>query len=387
MNRVLSVVAGVSFAASLFQRMIDPVIPQIALDFRVDPATAALLSTAFAIPYAFVQPVLGGMADLLGKTRLMAGCIVVLALATLAGAVATDLPTLFVARAIAGMASGGVFPIALAITGDLVPLGNRQLALSRLIAITLAGGLIGAVVGGIVGDLIGWRGVFFGGAGLAVMAFLSMIFGLRGVETDAPARLDFGLLRANYLAIFRNPLAKICFGAVFLEGIFVWGLFPHLAALLYAEGETRAVIAGVVLAGFGFGGIIYAFILPRLLASLGAHKLMVIGGALVGVGLAATALRLVWQAEFLDFMLMGCAFYMLHGSIHVYVTELAPAGRGAAAALHSAFFFVGQGVGPIVYGLGFAHMGPTPMLLASAAMIALVGVWCALALHHRHVKE
>jgi predicted MFS family arabinose efflux permease len=297
------------------------------------------------------------------------------------------LTTLFVARAIAGMASGGVFPIALAITGDLVPLKNRQLALSRLIAITLAGGLIGAVAGGIVGDVVGWRGVFYGGAGLGIMTFLAMIVGLRGAAADAPARLDFAFLRENYRTLFRNPLAKICFGAVFLEGIFVWGLFPHTAALLYAEGETRAVIAGIVLAGFGVGGIIYAFVLPRLLAGLGAHKLMVIGGGFVALGLALTALRLSWPAEFAAFMLMGCAFYMLHGSIHVYVTELAPAGRGAAAAMHSAFFFVGQGVGPVVYGLGFTHLGPAPTLLVSAAMIALVGVWCALMLHHPHVKE
>ena len=53
-------------------------------------------------------------------------------------------------------------------------------------------------------------------------------------------------------------------------------------------------------------------------------------------------------------MLLGFGFYMLHGCIQIYVTELAPAARGSAMALHSFFFFLGQAVGPIVYGVGLA---------------------------------
>src|ERR1700674_4122215 len=274
MSRVLNVVAGVSFATALFQRAVDPVIQKIAIDLAVDPTTAALLSTAFAIPYALVQPLLGGMADMLGKIRLMTACLVVLVASALAGAVADNFPMLFAARAISGMAAGGVFPIALAIAGDLVPLSGRQIAVSRLLAITLAGGLLGASIGG--------RGVFFGAAGVGAAALLAIVFGLRGVATDAPARFDLDLLGSNYLLIFRNPLAKLCFSGVFLEGIFVFGLFPPLAALLYAAGETRASIAGVVIGGFGLGGVIYAFLLPWALGRFGVRRLMIAGGSLVG---------------------------------------------------------------------------------------------------------
>jgi predicted MFS family arabinose efflux permease len=382
MSRVLNVVAGVSFATSLFQRAVDPVILQIAIDFSVDPATAALLSTAFAIPYALLQPVLGGMADMLGKIRLMTACLIVLVMSALAGAVATDFPMLFAARAISGMSAGGVFPIARAIAGDLVPLGERQVAISRLLAITLAGGLLGASLGGVVGDLIGWRGVFFGAAGIGAAALVAIVIGLRGVETDAPARFDLTLLRANYLTIFRNPLAKICFSAVFLEGIFLFGLFPHLAALLYAEGETRASIAGIVIGGFGLGGVIYAFVLPWVLTRFGARRLMIAGGSLVAVALVLTALRMPWPVEFLVFVLIGCAFYLLHGSIQIFVTELAPVARGASTALHSAFFFMGQGIGPVFYGFGFALFRLAETLIASAAGMAFVGLWCAQMLQH-----
>ena len=67
------------------------------------------------------------------------------------------------------------------------------------------------------------------------------------------------------------------------------------------------------------------------------------------------ALRLPWPVEFANFMLLGFGFYLLHGCIQVYVTELAPPARGSAIAVHSMFFFLGQAAGPVVYGVGLGH--------------------------------
>src|SRR5919108_2805204 len=158
MNRVLTIVALTCFASSLFVRSVDPVIPPIASDFAVATATAALLSTAFALPYAFVQPVLGAMADMMGKVRLMTVSLLVLVAAGMVGAFATSFPVLMASRIVAGIASGGLFPIALAIVGDLVPVKQRQVAISRLLFASMTGNLLGASRAGVIGDLIGWRG-------------------------------------------------------------------------------------------------------------------------------------------------------------------------------------------------------------------------------------
>ncbi len=45
---------------------------------------------------------------------------------------------------------------------------------------------------------------------------------------------------ANFRSIFADPRAKICFGAVFFEAIFIHGLFPYVALLLLETGATRA---------------------------------------------------------------------------------------------------------------------------------------------------
>ena len=383
MMHVLNVVACVIFAGALNTRVVDPVIPQIAFDLSVEPATAALLSTAFAVPYALVQPLLGAMADTFGKVRMMGICLTGMVASALIGAIATDFTVLLASRAASGIAAGGLFPIGLAIAGDLVPIQRRQVAIGRLLAATMTGNILGASAAGVVADLTSWRGVFLVTALIGATAMAIATLGLRGVVKDESKRFEFAGQLANMRAIFGNPLAKVCFGAVVLEGAFLFGLFPHMAGLLYEDGETRASIAGIVLAGFGFGGLFYTFVVSLLVRHAAERWLMLTGGILMGLGLAAIALRASWQVDFAIFILFGFAFYLLHGPIQVYVTELAPAARSTAASFHAGFFFLGQAAGPAVYKYGLSHIGVTGSLTIAAIVIVLTGLWCATKLRPR----
>lgn len=109
---------------------------------------------------------------------------------------------------------------------------------------------------------------------------------------------------------------------------------------------------------------------------------MFLGGALMGLGLALISIRAPWQIEFAIFVLFGFAFYLLHGPIQVYVTELAPSARGMAASMHAAFFFLGQAAGPVAYKYGLSIIGTTASLLVGAGALVLTGLWCALTLRH-----
>jgi predicted MFS family arabinose efflux permease len=377
MHRALTVLAFVCFATSLFVRPADPVIPQIAAGLMVDTATAALLSTAFSLPYAATQPLLGALADMMGKVRLMMASLLVLVLAGFAGALATNFSLLFVTRVLAGCASGGIFPIALAMAGDLVPINRRQVEISRILAASMTGNLLGASIGGLVGDLVGWRGVFVTTALIGSTVFLVALIGFRRIALREAPRVGLAATGRNFRTIFANPLAKICFGAVFLEGIFLFGVFPYEATFLHAQGETRASIAGLVIAGFGVGGVLYTFVIATLLRRLGERLLMLGGGAVIALGLIVAASGAPWQFQLANFVALGLGFYLLHGCIQIYVTELAPKARALALALHSASFFLGQGIGPIAYGASFTAFGTVPSLAFGSVVLIMVGIVCA----------
>lgn len=381
---VLKIVGLVVFAQTLFTRAVDPVIPQIAAELAVDVQTAALLATAFTLPYALVQPLLGTIGDFFGKTRLMNASLLVIALTALICAVATSFSFLVAMRIAAGLVAGGVFPVAMALVGDLVPVQQRQVAIGRLLAVGLTGNLLGAAIAGVIGDVLGWRGVFavLGLFGLIVAA--AAYFAFRNVVTTKPATpFNPAAAIANFREIFADPRAKVCFGAVFLEAIFIQGLFPYVALLLLATGQPSASVAGVVIGAFGLGGVIYSFLIPVLIGNVSERRLMIIGGALAAAGLILVALHFPWYWQIAVFGLLGFGFYLLHGCIQVHVTDLTQTARGAAASLHSCFFYLGQAVGPVVYGFGFARGGPEPNLLVGAAVVLMVGLACAKLLRHR----
>ncbi len=376
MSSILIRLSFIGFVTALSSRCVDPVIPQIAWGLQIDPATVALLSTAFALPFALVQPVLGPVADMIGKIRVMVLCLAVLVIASLVCGLATDFTTLFAARIVAGMATGGIFPVGLALIGDLVPIRERQVALGRWLIVIMTGNLLGASVAGVINDLLGWRAVFLVIAGAGLVVFLLAGFTLRHAAREHRATFNLRTIPAGYAGIFRNPRAKVCYGAVFVEGLAIFGLFPFVALLLLAGGEARASIAGLVLGGFSLGGVIYSAIVSFLVRRWRIESLMLGGGLLSALMLALIAFELSWPIQFVAFTVLGFAFFLLHGSIQVQATELSATARGAATSLHAFFFFMGQASGPVLFGLGLLSIGAGASIAVGAVVMAALGIAC-----------
>ena len=376
MPPALNIITLATFAASLSVRALDPVLPHVADDFGVNIATAASFAAVFAFTFAIIQPAIGAAADLFGKARLMTICLVLLGVANLLGALSTSFPLLFVTRILAGIGSGGVFPVALGLTSDLVGPEKRQLAIGRTLAGSMTGNLLGASASGLIGDLLGWRGVLAVLGTLVLVAAVAVAAGFRGAALTRPPKTNLSALKHGYRTIFANPNARVCYSAVFIEGCCVLGLFPFIASFLFALGETSLSIAGIVIAGFAIGGLFYTMTVSRFLPAIGVRGMMVAGATLVGSQLIATSFGFGWKTQALCMLFMGWGFYMIHGCLQVFASELSVEARATALSLHSFFFFMGQTVGPIAYGFGIQHVGKTPTLVTAAAVIIALGVAC-----------
>ena len=382
MPPALNIIALATFSAALSARALDPVLPHVAEDFSISIATAASFAAVFAFTFAIIQPVLGAMADMFGKARLMIVCLVLLGLANILGAMATSFPLLFASRILAGIGSGGVFPVALSLTSDLVGPEKRQVAIGRTLAGAMTGNLLGASAAGLIGDFLGWRGVLAVLGVLVVLASIAVAAGFRGAALTRPPRTSLSALMQGYRTIFMNPNARICYGAVFIEGCCVLGLFPFIAAFLFELGESSLSIAGIVIAGFAIGGLFYTLTVSRFLPKLGVNGMMIAGAAMVGVQLIAVAIGPEWRLQTLSLIFMGWGFYMIHGSLQVFASELSAEARATALSLHAFFFFMGQTIGPIAYGFGIQHAGKVPTLFTAAAIMIALGFACAKLLRH-----
>ncbi len=181
-SRLIAVLAAGGFASTFAGRVVEPLVGVLARDLASPPATVALLSTAFALPYALIQPILGPVGDALGKERVVVTCLLVMSLALAACTVAGDIGTLFGLRMVAGAAAGGVIPLSLAMMGDRIPMAQRQVAIGRFLVAVILGQLSGSTIAGLIEGAIGWRGVFALAAGVGAV-------GLSGVALGFARRL------------------------------------------------------------------------------------------------------------------------------------------------------------------------------------------------------
>ncbi len=384
MNSPLLAIGAAAFCAALFVRITDPLVPTLAAEFAVDPHQVTLLATAFALPWALIQPIVGPLGDLLGKTRVMAFCLLVLIASAVIGAVAHDFALLLASRILAGAAAGGVSPVGFALVSDLFAVRDRQVAMGRVLSASIIGILLSGSISGLLADAIGWRGIFVA-VGILPLIAIMLLLTLKGVELRPPQRhaLSVRAVLANYRSVLANPRTKICYSAVLIEGIILLGLPPFVALLLIEVGESRPLIAGLVISAFAVGGIVYTAAVRPLLAWFSQAALMMIGASIAAMGLLLEAFVPPWEWQAIALGLMGFGFYLLHSCIMVQMTELAPGARGTAVAGHAFSFCIGQAIGPVLYGFGFAAIGAFSSLLLAAVVMVLTGAGVALLLRPR----
>ena len=376
-TNIVAHIGLIGFATALTVRSVDPVIPQIAEGFATDPARVALLGTAFTLPFVIAQPIIGPLADSIGKLRMMLICIGVVVACSFAAAAAPNFTMLLAARIVCGAATGGILPVGMALISDAVPVSERQVEIARWLTVVIAGNLLGSAFTGGLADLFGWRAAFLV-AGLCALAALgNAVINLRHIPQAPPARLELASVPGRYLALFHNPLAKFCFLAVFLEGVAIFGLFSFVALLLVAAGEPRASIAGIVIAGFSMGGIAYSLGVTPITRRWRPRQLMIGGGGVCAASFLGIAFSPAWPIQLVLFMAMGIGFYTLHGCIQVEASELSPKSRATAMSMHSLTFFLGHAAGPVLYSIGFAWLGATPSVLLGGLLVMLTALMCA----------
>lgn len=378
MTLPLVVILGlVSIGVSYNQRMLDPLTLLLARDLGVDVDQIVLLSPFFTLPYALGQPVLGPVADAIGKARVLRSCMLILLVSGAATLFVHDYNTLVVLRLIAGVAAGGIIPVSLALIADRTPVEHRQVAMSHFMLVMIVSQIFTAPVSAMVAQRFGWHATV--GVSMALAAFAIALLVWRVRPNPNAIRTPFNVVNSirTYRIILSDPRARACFIAVLGEGIFIFGVTPHIAPILEVRNLGSTTEAGYVLAGMGCGGVVYAVLVRRLVSRFDIFALMRTGGILVAAGLFGTALAGNWVVMTIAYAFLGFGFYMLHSGIQTRVTEVMPSARASVVSLHAFFMFLGIAGGPLVFGALATRFGVFVPLFAFGVLILIASVAAA----------
>ncbi len=158
----LALLAVAQFVVVLDASIINVALPTIgrALDFS--QSNLQWVVNAYVLTFGGFLLLGGRIADLLGRRRVFMGGLVLFALASLAGGLATSEGQLIVARAVQGLGAAILSPAALSIVTTTFRDGaERNKALGVWGAVAGSGGAAGVLLGGILTDTIGWEWVFW----------------------------------------------------------------------------------------------------------------------------------------------------------------------------------------------------------------------------------
>jgi len=395
-----------AFMVQADARVIDPLLHVVATEFRTTLPAAALVISAYALPYGLFQLLYGPVGDRVGKVRVIAACLAVFSFGTFACAFVPTIAVFALLRFLTGVAAAAVVPMSLGHIGDTFPYHERQIALGRFMSALMIGQIAGSTLGGLFGEYIGWRYVFvvFGIVSLAVSALIArdagrlaehratasrlgpalltvpaggllLFAGLLGVAPRAWSMLIGAsgvallvyALASQYRSLFKRPTAAIVLVTVMLEGVFVFGGLAYLASSLTDRFGVNYAYAGLMVAGFGCGGLIYSASVKRLVAGAGELGVLLLGGTLLGTAFVFIGVMPSWHWFVPAVVVLGMGYYTMHGTLQTRATELAPQMRGTAISLFAFFFFVGQALGPQLVGLILKSRGYGPAFVVAGA--------------------
>ena len=365
-----------AFASGISLRLTDALLPLFAHEFDITLGRAANAITAFSVAYGLSQLFFGPVGDRFGKYRVIAWACAACALTASLCGLAQGFAQLEFARLLAGATAAAIIPLSMAWIGDVVPYDKRQPVLARFLIGQILGLSAGVFVGGFAADHLSWRVPFFG-IGLGFVAISVALF---AINRQLPAharvlnRVEGHAVRrvvSEFGQVLARPWARVVLLTVFLEGAFLYGAFAFIATHLHEHFGLPLAAAGSTLMLYGFGGLLFAVASATLVRRFGEVGLTMYGGLLLAASLLVIGVAPVWWWALPGCFVAGLGFYMLHNTLQINATQMAPERRGAAVSAFASSFFLGQAVGVAAYGALVARIG-THAVIASGAFGVLV---------------
>ena len=162
-RQILTVLGGLMagmFLAALDQSIVGTALPRITSDLNGLDRLSWVV-TAYLLTSTASTPLWGKISDLYGRRPIFQAAIVTFLVGSLLSGVAQDIDQLIAFRAVQGLGGGGLFALALATIGDVIPPRERGRYQGYFGAVFGTSSVLGPVLGGFLADGPGWRWIFY----------------------------------------------------------------------------------------------------------------------------------------------------------------------------------------------------------------------------------
>ena len=334
------VVATTLFMEQLDSTIVNTAVPAMAANLHVTPLSLKAVITSYILSLAVCIPISGWMADRFGTRRVFAAAVALFTVASMLCGISVSVPMLVAARIVQGIAAAMMMPVGRLTIIRTFAKSELLVAMNFVVLPALIGPLLGPTVGGLIVHWLSWREIFFVnvpvglvaqwlihrhlpdyrgaaprpldvvglvlfGAGVALLSWLLEVFGEHHIDVTSAAillllalsllavyglhanRTEHPLLR---LALFRIRTFRVSVVGGFVTRLGIGGL-PFLLPLLYQLGlGLPAWESGLLMMPAAAAAMGMKLLAPRLLASLGYRKVLIVNTVMIGVTISLYSL-------------------------------------------------------------------------------------------------
>lgn len=364
------VLAGATAFLDLYAT--QPLLPFLARSFGATKLEVSLTVTAGTLGVALAAPIVGRLADRVGRKRVIVGAALALAATTFLAATSATLWQLVAWRFLQGVFTPGVFAVTIAYIHEQWPRSRAGAATAAYVSGTVVGGFGGRLVAGVVAADANWRASFLvlGALNLAAAWLISARLPADRRAALAPRA---GSRVAALAGLFRRPQLVSAFAVGFGVLFSLVAMFTYVTFLLAAPPYGLNTVAlGSVFLVYLVGAAITPFVGPII--DRYGHR----AGMAVAVAFGAAG-ALVTLGPNLPSILAGltaCAtgVFIAQAAASSFVGSAAHRDRGLAVGLYATFYYIGGSAGGSLPALFWDRWGwPACVLLVVAVQLA-VGV-------------
>ena len=343
--RLAILLAGLAMLGPMSVDAYLPAFHAIGEDLDAPQLAVQQTLSVYLFTYAFMMLWHGAVADALGRRPVVIVSLVLYAVATLGCAIAGNIETLWLFRALQGVCAGAGLVVGRAVIRDRFHGAEAQRLMARITLVFGIAPAIAPVLGGVLLNTMGWRSIFW--ALLAAVVAL-LIWSLRSFPETLPVPARQSLapskLWRNYSTVLRHPdflllasVPALNFAAFFLyvacAPIFLidmLGVSTYGFAWLFMP-----MILGIML-GAAISGRMAGRLSPARTVRLG-YVLMFSGVAFNFLVVWFVAPGVPWHV--LPIMLFTTGSAVAAPSIMLLLLDLFPTMRGLASSLQGFFHF------------------------------------------------
>jgi len=369
----LPLIFSITVTGILSTTLVGPAIPDILHAFDQPDSRAGLFVASGTLPGILMAPVIGVLADRLGRRAVLVPCLVAFGVFGLLSGLAPSFEILLASRLLQGVGSAGLINLAVVIIGDHWDGIERARLVGQNAAVLTISLAVFPPIGGLLTELGGWRLAFTPYAVGLVTA--TMIWRrLDPARPDGNATVRSQLGGARQATLHRDVLGSVSIGFVIFMLIF--GLFlTTLPVHLQREFGLGAGARGLVIAVPALTSTVSALLLGRLRARFGAVSIIAGAGALFTVAFAV-----IGTAGTLVLLLAGALLYGIGEGMFIPTLQdvvagaAPPAQRGAVVAVWVGAARAGQTVGPLAASAVYGAVGTGATFVIGGAVASTLVV-------------